>query len=417
MSAESETPWWEKSEAEVDEDETSSGAEEASLQWWKANHPEIVAGYPGPVSTEALPYWMTPSAVPQVAAPDVDREPLYVDIAALLSGELPEPPKPALLSGTLYAGKYNMLFGDSGAGKTWVALAAVVEQVNANRLAVVVDMDHNGASETVARLMPMGAAPEALSKPELFRYTAPGDYMAMDELVADLVTLDAPLVILDSIQEVMAAYGKDSNKDDDFTWVYQRVVKPLLRSGATVVSIDHLAKSEDSRKQGPSGAVAKRRVIDGASLRVEAVTALVKGAGGRLALVVDKDRHGGLSVPRGKGVATFELRGDMGWNVWPASAAPQDEDEAAELPGSAETRIRGFLLDADGEKVSLEQIGNATKTRAQKNRETSINTARQTLSRLFREGKQGAIQRELIPGNTNRSFRYWIEPQTPGGTT
>jgi hypothetical protein len=417
----SETPWWEQADNAADE--TAPGADDAALGWWRAHHPEILAGYPGVGTTAPLPAWMggtyapSPSVVPQVTPPDEEREPLYVDIAALLSGELPEPPKPDLLSGTLYAGKYNMLFGDSGAGKTWVALAAVVEHVNSNRLAVVVDMDHNGAAETVARLMPMGATPEALAKPELFRYAAPGDWPDLDALVADLVTLDRPLVVLDSIQELMAAYGKDSNKDDDFTWVYQRVIKPLLRAGATVVSIDHLAKSEDSRRQGPSGAVAKRRVIDGASLRAEVTKPLVKGAGGRLALVVDKDRHGGLGVPRGKGVASFELRSDLSWQMWPATPIEQDPEELPELPGSTEVRIRAFLTEADGEKFMPEQIGRATKTSAQKNNDAAIRTVRSTLSRLFKEGTNGAIQREHVPNSTSGAYRYWIDPVTPRGTT
>ena len=62
----------------------------------------------------------------------IECEPLFSNIAALLDGTLPAPPKPAVLQRTdghalFYRGKPNTLFGDPEDGKIWIALAACAE--------------------------------------------------------------------------------------------------------------------------------------------------------------------------------------------------------------------------------------------------------------------------------------------------
>ncbi|HEY9416620.1 MAG TPA: hypothetical protein VIQ30_17830, partial [Pseudonocardia sp.] len=97
----------------------------------------------------------------------------YFDMAALLSGTLPEPPRPEYGLRTdqhalFYPGEVNVLFGDPEGGKTWVALSAARELLGehgAGRV-LVIDMDHNGPSATAARLLTLGAAKEALADHE-----------------------------------------------------------------------------------------------------------------------------------------------------------------------------------------------------------------------------------------------------------
>ncbi|SRR5690349_12468506 len=64
---------------------------------------------------------------PTAATESEDTKPRYVDIAAMLGGTLPEPPKPHVLTRQdghrlFYKGRVNSLFGDSEVGKTWISL-------------------------------------------------------------------------------------------------------------------------------------------------------------------------------------------------------------------------------------------------------------------------------------------------------
>jgi hypothetical protein len=76
--------------------------------------------------------------------------------------------------------------------------------------------------------------------------------------------------------------------------VHTRVIKPLTRTGACVVGVDHLAKGADSRAFGPTGTAAKKRAIGGTSIRVKVDSAFTPDKGGSAYLSIHKDRHGGL---------------------------------------------------------------------------------------------------------------------------
>ncbi len=93
---------------------------------------------------------------------------------------MPEPPAPLLLersdgSCLFYPGEVNTLFGDPECGKTMLADAAAAEALNDGRRVVILDLDHNGHSSTMARLLMLGASLDALRDPDLFRYVEPDD--------------------------------------------------------------------------------------------------------------------------------------------------------------------------------------------------------------------------------------------------
>lgn len=82
----------------------------------------------------------------------------HVDIAAMLSGGLPEPPTPSVLHRTdgpclFYAAQVNLLFGDPESGKTLIALAALSELAAAGAKSAFLDLDHNGPDAIVGRLL------------------------------------------------------------------------------------------------------------------------------------------------------------------------------------------------------------------------------------------------------------------------
>ena len=267
----------------------------------------------------------------------------YVDVAALLDGTLPEPPAPDLLrrsdsNALFYAGQVNLLFGDPESGKTWVALAAVEEALHKGGTALVVDLDHNGPSATVSRLVALGAPVVALRDPSRFLYCEPDDRIEMLAVVAHMAKWHPGVAVVDSIGELLPLFGSSSNSTDDFTTVHTRVLKPLARTGAAVRAVDHRAKGQDSRAHGPGGTAAKRRAIGGVSIRVKVKDAFTPGHGGAAYLSVNKDRHGGLRAhcPTGDReplAGVFKLNaftdGVLTWSVSSPGAGERNPDESA----------------------------------------------------------------------------------------
>lgn len=260
---------------------------------WSADHSDRPRTGPGPV----------PDHGDQRAG--TDSEPVdyrrYFDVAALLAGELPEPPAPAYgmrddQRALFYAGEVNLVFGDPESGKTWLALVAARELLGefGDGRVLVIDLDHNGPGPTVVRLLALGADRAALADPERFLYVEPEDRLHLAAIVADMRTWRPNVVVLDSLGELLPLFGSSSNSADEYTNAHRSVLKPLTKTGAAVLVIDHLAKGTESRTLGPGGTAAKRRTIGGVSLRVTVNEAFTPGKGGSAWLTVNKDRHGGL---------------------------------------------------------------------------------------------------------------------------
>jgi hypothetical protein len=225
--------------------------------------------------------------------------PLYADIAAFLDGGIPAPPRPVCLRredghALFYAGKVNVLFGDPESGKSWIAYAAVAQVLADGRRCAIVDVDHNGLREVVTRLLALGAPRDAVADPEKFRYYEPEDGEGLILTVHELRGWRPAVAVVDSIGEVLPMLGLSSNSPDDYTSAHRRVLTALSTAGAAVIAIDHMPKSEDARAMGQTGTMAKRRAVNGASIRVTVRDQFAPGRGGTAALVIHKDRPGGL---------------------------------------------------------------------------------------------------------------------------
>lgn len=211
-----------------------------------------------------------------------------------------------------YPGQVNVLFGDPESGKTWLALYAVSEALQAGECAAMIDLDHNGLGAIIERLRLLGVPQEVLMDQSMFRLAEPEDAGHLTAIVVALVEWEPAVVVVDSMGELLPLLGLSSNSPDDFTTAHALALKPLARSGACVIVVDHLAKNSDSRAQGPTGTIAKKRAVGGVSLRVTAIDSFTPGQGGRARLTIHKDRHGGLRgvCPRTTGeslAATFVM--------------------------------------------------------------------------------------------------------------
>ncbi|WP_435083379.1 AAA family ATPase [Gordonia hongkongensis] len=233
--------------------------------------------------------------------------------------------------GLFYSGQLNLLFSDPEEGKTWILLCALAETLMGGGRGLFIDMDHNGAVSTAARLLQLGVPVDVLGALDRFRYIEPDGPAELMQVVVDCHTWTPDLIGLDSLGELLPMFKASSNSGDDFTTTHTRVIKPLVRTGACVVLIDHLAKGAESRASGPTGSPAKRRAVGGVSLRVKAKEAFVPGRGGTAYVTVNKDRHGGLRAKSPTGereplAAVFKLRpGPDDTLTWTLRAARDGE--------------------------------------------------------------------------------------------
>lgn len=355
---------------------------------------------------------------PRNAQPD-NVEPIYTDIAALLDGTLPEPPQPCLLTRTdgralFYPGRVNSLFGDPENGKTWVALAAIVEALRAARKVLLIDLDHNGAEAIVAHLLMLGAPIAALRNPDQFRHCEPDDAKQITQVVNESLQWRPAVAVIDSLGELLPVLGCKSNDDDEYTIANGRVLQPLANAGAAVIVIDHLAKNITSRAIGQGGAVAKRRALGGTAIRVKTGRQFVPGKGGTAHLTVNKDRHGQVrrhcpSVEREPLAGTFVMdppdeSGAIGWRVLPPlepSTTSGLEDKTSEILAAARQLDASTFSAKD---VALQHFPNDPPTTSQ------IKQATYHLEQLAKSGHLEQIQK----GQQGRGASRWRLAETAG---
>lgn len=281
------------------------------------------------------------------------------DLSWLTTGPPPTNPPPRWARRTdghalFYTARVNGLFGDAESGKTWVGLVAGVEALNDGGTFSMIDVDHNGADHTAARLLQLGVPIDTLADPDRFRYYEPEDATQLRAAVTDVTRLAPDVVLLDSIGEILPMLGVKSIDNDEITEALRTVVMPPAKAGSCVLTVDHLPKSTEARATGYAiGGTAKKRAVDGAYIRVEAMQQPRPGGVGRLKLRIEKDRTGELRKTVAGGYAgTFTLdatdlrEGGTTWSIG-IEQMPKNEDGTFRPTGIME-RISTFVQDNDG---------------------------------------------------------------------
>lgn len=222
-----------------------------------------------------------------------------VDLAAVLA-EGYEPPRPTVCLvegseyGLFFSGRINALFGDSGGGKTWVALYAIKEAIDSGSDAVLVDYEDHPAA-AVARLEAIGVSRKAILKHLV--YIQPQerwDRVAESNLVEGLAGRRVSIAAIDSTGEGMALDGINPNADDEVAMWFRGVARTLAALGAAVVLIDHVPKLQQGSRNTDfaSGSQRKRAAVNGAAYYLEVLAAPARDADGKFKLVTRKDRFG-----------------------------------------------------------------------------------------------------------------------------
>lgn len=254
----------------------------------------------------------------------------FTDVAAILSGTGANRPEPTVGERTdgeflVYPGTVNFLIGPPESGKSWCALVLAAEVLKNGGRVFWMDMDHNGAAALVYKLLDLGVPVNLLTDLDRFRLAEPDDADSVRLLIPEVVEFSPTLAVIDSVGEVIPAFGGNSNSDDDWTKINREVLTPLAGAGAAVVAIDHVAKNSESARFGSTGTQAKKRSVGGVMLRVTVTRPFTPGRGGRADLTIVKDRPGALravSISTGKQeplAATFELLetdDGLGWKLW-----------------------------------------------------------------------------------------------------
>ena len=101
----------------------------------------------------------------------------------------------------------------------------------------------------------------------------------------------AALVVIDGVNEAMAAASLDPNKNADVARWYTTIPRLATEAGATLITIDHVAKDPQSQR-GAVGRAHKIAGIDGAAYKVEVVVPFGRGSRGIVKLRLEKDRPG-----------------------------------------------------------------------------------------------------------------------------
>jgi hypothetical protein len=288
-----------------------------------------------------------------------------VDLAAVLSSDNPEP-EPTILARDdkkclFYPGKVNALLGESESGKTWVALHAAAQELTAGHDVAYVDFEDTAPGVT-GRLTALGIDRDALL--QHLTYIAPEEgwsAQAVADLGETLASRDRTLIVLDGVNAAMTLLGLDTNSTTDATKFAQVLLDRLARTGAAVVTIDHVAKNKETRGKGGIGSQAKRAMIRGCAISVEVVTPFGRGMVGKLKLFVDKDRPGyvrGFSAfAKNAGIAILSSDPSSG-NVRIVVQAAEEldaESRATFRPTGLMDRISRHLAGA-GEDLSQTQI-------------------------------------------------------------
>jgi AAA domain len=189
-----------------------------------------------------------------------------------------------------YAGKRNEIHGPYESGKSWVALLASREVIERGEAVVWIDFEDSPRS-IAGRLLAIGV-PEDQVKSRQFRYIGPAEPLnPTTETDLRLEMLDASLVVVDAVNEAMAASGLDPNKNSDVAMWYGTIPRLATEAGAALVVLDHVAK-DPTNQRGAVGAGHKQAAIDGASYRADAPTPFGRGTTGVIRLKLKKDRQG-----------------------------------------------------------------------------------------------------------------------------
>ena len=225
-----------------------------------------------------------------------------------------------------YDGEVNWVFGEPGAGKSWLALYVVQESILRGQRTVFWDHEMS-PGQTKARCQALGLDLVEAERAGSFLYLKPyaeQSKLAMSQLQEWLTGVDGPALI---VIDAAASSGAPSDGGDVEPWL-RKFVQPFADAGHTILVIDHVAKQKVGRPDGPIGSARKLQATTGAALDLSGI-AWTQKKDGVVKLTVHKDRFGALPAPRRQPVARIygrHVQGSLTLSIEP----PEAEDNPVE---------------------------------------------------------------------------------------
>lgn len=260
-----------------------------------------------------------------------------------------------------YPARINSVFGDSGGGKTWLALMIAAEVLSSGRDVVLVDYEDH-ASAAANRLRRLGVDSEMILDHLL--YINPHERWFPDGravLIESLAERDVALALIDSTGESMAVDGVNPNSDDEVARWFKGAAHTLaVDVGAAVVLLDHVVKEKSNghSRSFASGSQRKRAGITGAAYYLDVKKPPSRNSAGLFTLTSRKDRFGSRTHGTVACEVTMEDRDDdtIEWSI-SQPVVVTNPDGTLRLTILME-RISRFLeeQDPDQEGLSFNQV-------------------------------------------------------------
>lgn len=235
---------------------------------------------------------------------------ISADIAAILAGDF-ERDRPTMLRRSdgralIYPGKMHSLYGEPSGGKSWVALAAAKEVLELGGAVVYIDYEDTDVG-IVSRLTDnLGTDPDDVrSRFRYLGFDTPFGAAERNDLDRILDELNPDLVVIDGVAEALARDGYDEDRNADVVLWTEKLPRPIARTGAAVLMLDHVGKSKE-RGRGARGAVHKLAAVDGAAYELVVIRPFAQDQAGTSLLKIHKDRAGAVG-PIGTDAGTVKV--------------------------------------------------------------------------------------------------------------
>lgn len=202
-------------------------------------------------------------------------------------------PQPSLMRrpdgvALLYPGQVHSFAAEPESGKSWLVLAESARLINDERAVLYLDFEDTSES-IVGRLLALGARPEAIGR--WFTLVRPDDGIKGDEVARLLQQGPFALAVVDGVTEAMGLLGLEVNSNDDVARFRKMLARPLARSGAATVEVDHVAKDPANRGRFALGGGHKLAGV-AVAYGLTAIERPSRVKAGRIKVTVEKDRHG-----------------------------------------------------------------------------------------------------------------------------